>query len=106
MSKIVSSSSVSKKFISARLFARVALTRSTKSCEPATSLDFNFTRLFIQIPRVPKQKPACLFFFHIERGSFEVGPKNSLMETRSSGVRGVALGKVSLANHIKSSTVL
>jgi hypothetical protein len=32
--------------------------------------------------------------------------KNSLIETRSSTVRGVALGKVSLANRIKSSGAL
>jgi hypothetical protein len=42
------------------------------------------------------------FFFRIERAHLKWDQKNSLIESRSSGVKGVALGKVSLANRIKS----
>jgi hypothetical protein len=45
-------------------------------------------------------------FFHIERVHLKWDQKNSLIETCSSGVRGVALGKVSFTNRIKSKRAL
>ena len=45
-------------------------------------------------------------FLSIERAHLKWDQKNSLIETRSPGVRGVALGKASLANRIQSSGVL
>jgi hypothetical protein len=50
--------------------------------------------------------PTSIFQGSQRTGSLKVGPKTSLIETRSSGGKGVALGKVSLANRIKSSGVL
>jgi len=51
------------------------------------------------------KKSACPFF-HIERAYLKWDQKNSLIETRSSGVKGIALGKASLANRIESNGVL
>jgi hypothetical protein len=53
-------------------------------------------------PQTYFRKASDPFFFHIERAHLKWDQKNSLIETRSSGVKGVALGNVSLANRIKS----
>jgi hypothetical protein len=53
--------------------------------------------------------PAGLLISHLEkqqRRHLKWDQKNSLIETRSSSVKGVALGMVSLANRIKSGGVL
>ena len=49
-------------------------------------------------PKTLFQRDFRPFLLSHRTGSFEMGPKHSSIETRSSGVRGVALGKVSLAN--------
>jgi len=77
-----------------RAYLRVRASRSVQAGrpDPSTPLRIDSSRRIIAITD--------------RTGSFEVGPKNSLIETRSSGDKGVALGKVSLANRIKSSGVL
>jgi hypothetical protein len=54
-------------------------------------------RLPLEITAIKKR---FRHFQKIAGTSFEVGPNNSLIETRSSGVRGAALGKVGVREAI------
>jgi hypothetical protein len=76
------------------------LLRALSACLPAPRAQAGNSA-----PNPISERTSDPFFSHIERAHLKWDQKNSLIETRSSGVRGVVWGKVSLANRIKSSGV-